>query len=59
MQFESLTQFFYMGGHGLYVWLSFALTFIVLALNVLQPWLDKKSILVTHLKRMQRESIKK
>ncbi|MEM7002276.1 MAG: heme exporter protein CcmD [Pseudomonadota bacterium] len=30
MQFESLNEFFAMGGHGLYVWLAYGATFLVL-----------------------------
>ena len=33
MQFESLTEFFAMGGHGLYVWLAYGATALVLAGN--------------------------
>ncbi len=31
MQFESWSEFFAMGGHGLYVWLAYGATFMVLA----------------------------
>ena len=30
MQFDSLNEFFAMGGHGLYVWLAYGATFLVL-----------------------------
>jgi len=33
MQFESLTEFFAMGGHGLYVWLAYGATALVLVGN--------------------------
>ncbi len=31
MAFDSFTEFLAMGGHGFYVWLSYGLTFMVLA----------------------------
>ena len=36
MNWNSASEFFAMGGYGLYVWGSYALT---LALMVLEPWL--------------------
>ena len=35
MQFDSVSEFLAMGGHGLYVWLAYGSTFSVLLVNVL------------------------
>jgi len=35
MQFDSVSEFLAMGGHGLYVWLAYGSTFAVLLVNVL------------------------
>lgn len=37
MSFESLGDFLAMGGHGLYVWLSYGLTLAVVFVNVFAP----------------------
>ncbi len=37
MGFESFTDFLAMGGHGLYVWLSYAIALVVVALNLMAP----------------------
>ena len=34
MSFESLPEFLAMGGHGLYVWLSYGATIVVVLANV-------------------------
>lgn len=35
---EALKQFFYMGGYGFYVWLSYGAVFIYLSVQWLLPW---------------------
>ena len=35
MSFDSLTDFLAMGGHGLYVWLAYGSTILVVVANVL------------------------
>ena len=35
MSFESWSEFFAMGGHGFYVWLSYGLSLVVVLGNVL------------------------
>ncbi|WP_027848013.1 heme exporter protein CcmD [Marinospirillum minutulum] len=42
MYFNSLSDFINMGGHGLYVWSSYALTLVLLLSSVLLPWLNLK-----------------
>lgn len=41
-QFESLSDFLNMAGHGPYVWASYGVTFIVLVALVLQPYFARK-----------------
>ena len=53
MAFESITEFFAMGGHGLYVWLSYAVAGAVFLFNLISPRLMKRQ-LVQDLKRRQR-----
>ena len=43
MSFDNLSDFLAMGGHGLYVWSSFALGLLILIGNVLLPWLKLKA----------------
>lgn len=38
MQFESLSDFFAMGGHGLYVWLAYGVTLSILVAYPLSLW---------------------
>jgi heme exporter protein D len=33
----TLQEFFYMGGHGYYVWPSYGLALIVLLINIVRP----------------------
>jgi heme exporter protein D len=38
MQFESFSDFINMGGYAPYVWISYALAFVVLVANIISPW---------------------
>lgn len=42
---DELKTFFAMGGHGLYIWLSYAFAVLILGINVLQAWLKHRDIL--------------
>ncbi|WP_224797947.1 heme exporter protein CcmD [Idiomarina abyssalis] len=44
MAFDSFTDFVAMGGYGLYVWLSFFLSFVVLAGVALETLLAKRQL---------------
>lgn len=44
MAFDSFTDFVAMGGYGLYVWLSFFLSFVVLAGVALETLLAKQQL---------------
>ena len=52
------SEFFAMGGYGLYVWGSYGITVVVLLLNVILPWQQRKSIIkmLTELTRLQQKS---
>tara|TARA_A100000164_G_C21463715_1_gene565748 strand:- start:182 stop:379 length:198 start_codon:yes stop_codon:yes gene_type:complete len=40
-----MTNFFHMDGYGLYVWLSYGITFLVLILNILLAYIHKNNFL--------------
>ncbi|GLR63892.1 heme exporter protein CcmD [Marinospirillum insulare] len=42
MYFDSLSDLINMGGHGLYVWSSYAITLVLLTSSILLPWLNLK-----------------
>lgn len=44
MPFDSFQDFIIMGGYGLYVWLSFFLSFVVIALVALETSIARKSL---------------
>lgn len=45
MSFDSFAEFLAMGGHGLYVWLAYASTIVVVLANVLSLRLARKRFL--------------
>ena len=47
-----ITEFFHMGGYGLYVWPSYGLTAIVLVLNYLLP-VRREQKLIRKLSKLQ------
>ena len=44
MQWSSWSEFFSMGGFGLYVWGSYGITFFLLGAEVLMLWKRKRNI---------------
>lgn len=52
-QFETLTSFLLMDGHGLYVWSCYLITGIAMKLLILFPLIKRKSLIV-QLKRQKR-----
>jgi heme exporter protein D len=53
----SLREFFHMGGYAFYVWTSYALAFIVLLANLLNPLFQERRLkrdLARRLRRAQR-----
>lgn len=55
MSFDSFSDFLAMGGHGLYVWLSYGIAIVLLVVNVVSPLLRKKQLLTELVRRMRRE----
>ena len=42
LQFESVSEFLLMGGHGVFVWSAYGLTLLVLSFLVLKPMLNNR-----------------
>ncbi|MBA4501032.1 heme exporter protein CcmD [Marinobacterium marinum] len=55
MSFNSFSEFLAMGGHGLYVWLSYGLGVAVLAANLIVPKLGRNRLLAEQKRRLRRE----
>ncbi len=55
MPFDSLNAFIQMGGHGLYVWLSFTATLLVLGYNLLSPCMAGRQLRRELRRRLRRE----
>lgn len=56
MYFDSLSEFFNMGGHALYVWSSFAISLLLMAFNILLPWWRLKSTKAQLQRQFRRDS---
>lgn len=56
MYFDSLSEFFTMGGHGLYVWSSYAIALTLMAASILLPWLNLKRTRKQLSRRFAREA---
>ncbi len=57
MNFENLSDFLAMGGHGLYVWLSYGVGLAVFVANVVIPMRKKKEIVKKQGQRLRREKM--
>ncbi|WP_428035229.1 heme exporter protein CcmD [Amphritea sp.] len=55
MSFESFAAFIDMGGHGLYVWLSYAIALVVIVINIVNPLMQKRQIFSEQARRLRRE----
>lgn len=55
MSFDSFSDFLAMGGHGLYVWLSYAIALFVIVINLVSPVLRKKQLVSELIRRLRRE----
>lgn len=58
MSFDSFSDFLAMGGHGIYVWSSYALGLIILVANVILPKMARKRLIAEQLRRIRREESK-
>ena len=54
--FESFSEFLMMGGHALYVWLSYGMGLIVILFIYIQPILARKEIIKELAQRQRREA---
>ena len=55
MYFESFSEFLNMGGHGLYVWLAYGISAVLLAINVVLPILHKRQLVKEQARKLRRE----
>jgi len=55
MFFDSFTEFMHMGGHGLFVWLSYGIAGLIVAQNFISPVLTRKKIIKDIERQMRRE----
>lgn len=57
MSFNSVSEFLAMGGHGLYVWLSYGLGLVVVTANLVLPKLSRNRLLAEQKRRLRREDV--
>lgn len=55
MSFDSFSEFLAMDGHGLYVWLSYAIALVLFVINLVSPLLRKKQLVSELKRRLRRE----
>ncbi|WP_301098579.1 heme exporter protein CcmD [Otariodibacter sp.] len=54
-QFESISDFFAMGGYGFYVWLAYGISFFTIAILIWYSKSEPKKLLKNVKKSLQRE----
>ena len=55
MFFDSFSEFMHMGGHGLFVWLSYGIASLIVAQNFISPMLTRKRIIKDIERQVRRE----
>ncbi|QGM81114.1 heme exporter protein CcmD [Otariodibacter oris] len=55
-QFESISDFFAMGGYGFYVWLAYGISFLAIAILIWYSKVEPKKTLSQVKKTLQRET---
>lgn len=55
MSFSSFSDFIHMGGHGLYVWISYATALAVILFNILMPMRMRKQFMREQARQQRRE----
>lgn len=55
MAFSSIGEFLAMGGHGLYVWASYAIALVMVTINLTSPRLLRKKLVKDQARRLRRE----
>ena len=53
--FETFSEFIQMGKHGLYVWLSYGISFIVIAYNIVAVYVERQQFFSEAKRRLKRE----
>ncbi len=53
--FNNFSEFLQMGGHGLYVWLSYAIALLVIIYNLVSAALKKRRFFIDAKRRLRRE----
>lgn len=53
--FASFADFLQMGGHALYVWLSYAITFCIFIYHLLALWLKKRAFFIAAKRQLRRD----
>jgi len=51
------SEFFNMGGYAFFVWTSYALTLVVIVLNIVSPMLQRKKTIARIKRAIKREAI--
>ncbi|WP_028304798.1 heme exporter protein CcmD [Oceanospirillum maris] len=55
MYFDSFSEFLNMGGHGLYVWLAYGLSAVLIVINVVLPVMHKRQLIKEQARKQRRE----
>ena len=55
MFFDSFAEFINMGGHGMFVWLSYGVAGLVVTHNFISPLLTRKKVIKDIERQMRRE----
>jgi len=56
VSFDSFSEFIAMGGHGFYVWLSYAIALVLIFINLVSPVMRRKKLFAELVRRFRRES---
>jgi len=56
VSFDSFSEFIAMGGHGFYVWLSYAIALVLIVINLVSPVMRRKKLFAELVRRFRRES---
>ena len=50
-------EFFHMGGYAFFVWTSYAITLVVVVLNIILPFVERKKIIARVKRAIKRENL--
>jgi heme exporter protein D len=54
--FDTFSEFLQMGKHGLYVWLCYGISLVVILYNILSAYLDRRQFFKDAKRRLKREN---